>query len=165
VVPAVPPAASTASGSVPADAAGAPSTPPGDGLDRDDLTGWAVLLGQLYARRSGAYATADPTWLSGVYTADSDLLVRDRDQVTALAASGETVVGFTPTARQVTGVSGDDRLVVIDLVDEVPAYRVVPVGEPGGPGREVTGRAPAAVRMTLRHTEQGWRIVDAARRD
>jgi hypothetical protein len=165
VVPAGPPAASVAAGSVPADAAGSPSTSPGDGPDRDDLTGWAVLLGQLYARRSGAYATTDPAWLSGVYTVDSDLLVRDRDQVTALATGGETVVGFTPTVRQVTAVSGDDRSVVVDLVDEVPAYRVVPVGEPGGPGREVTGRVPAAVRMTLRHTGEGWRIVDAARRD
>jgi hypothetical protein len=165
VVPAVPPAASTASGSVPADAAGAPSTPPGDGLDRDDLTGWAVLLGQLYARRSGAYATTDPTWLSGVYTTDSDLLVSDRDQVTGLAANGETVVGFTPTVRQVIAVSGDDRSVVVALVDEVPAHRVVPVGEPGGPGREVTGRAAAEVRMTLRRTGEGWRIVSAARQD
>ena len=165
VIPTVPAPAPAAAGSVAAEVAGPPSTGPGGGPNRKDLTGWAVLLGQLYARRSGAYATTDPAWLSGVYTADSGLLVRDGDQVTALAASGETVVGFTPMVRQVTAVSGDDGSVVVDLVDEVPPYRVVRVGEPGGPGREVTGRAPAAVRMTLRHTEQGWRIVDAARRD
>jgi hypothetical protein len=49
-------------------------------------------------------------------------------------------------------------------VDEVPGYRIVPVGDLVGPAREVAGRGPAEVRMTLRRTEQGWRIADATRR-
>jgi hypothetical protein len=130
----------------------------------EDLTGWAALLGQLYTRRSGAYAATDPAWLSDVYTPDSALLVRDGDQLAALAAAGETVAGFTPTVRRVTSVVEDDGAVVVDLVDEVPAYRVVPVGDAGGPGRDVAERAPAEVRMILRRTEQGWRIADATRR-
>jgi hypothetical protein len=129
-----------------------------------DLVGWAALLDQLYARRSGAYAAADAAQLSDVYSADSELLRRDADQVAALAAAGETVTGFAPAVRQVTAVTGDDRSVVVDLVDEVPGYRVLPAGEPTGPAREVAGRGPADVRMTLRRTEQGWRIIDATRR-
>jgi hypothetical protein len=74
------------------------------------------------------------------------------------------VTGFAPAVRQVTAVTGDDRSVVVDLVDEVPGYRIVPVGVPVGPAREVAGRGPAEVRMTLRRTEQGWRIADATRR-
>ncbi|MDB5733302.1 MAG: Serine/threonine protein kinase, partial [Variovorax sp.] len=125
-----------------------------------DVDGWAALLGQLYARRAGAYVTADPSRLEEVYTPDSDLLGRDRDQITALATAGLTVSDFTPTVRQVTSAAGDGRTVVLDLVDEVPAYRVVPAGG-GAPAGEVAGRGPARVRMTLARTPDGWRIAAA----
>jgi hypothetical protein len=150
----------------PASTVEVPTEPPpaAPELGTGDLEGWAALLGQLYARRSGAYVATDVAQLSAVYSADSDLLRRDADQVMALAAAGETVTGFAPAVRRVTAVAGDGRSVVVDLVDEVPGYRVVPVEEPAGPAREVAGRGPAEVRMTLCRTEQGWRIVDATRR-
>jgi eukaryotic-like serine/threonine-protein kinase len=158
--PAAPPAQPVpASPTEPAPTPAAPGAAPGT----EDLDGWAALLGQLYTRRSGAYATADPGWLSDVYTADSALLARDGAQLQALAVAGESVVGFAPTVRRVTGVSGDGSSVVVDLVDEVPGYRVVAREDPGGPGREVPGRPATAVRMTLSLTGQGWRIVEAAR--
>ncbi|WP_091543603.1 serine/threonine-protein kinase [Modestobacter sp. DSM 44400] len=133
-------------------------------LGTGDLDGWAALLGQLYARRSGAYTAGDAAALSEVYSVDSALLRRDAEQVSALAAAGETVMGFAPAVRQVTAVTGDDRSVVVDLVDEVPGYRLVPARDPGRAAREVAGRGPAEVRMTLHHIDRGWRIVDATRR-
>jgi eukaryotic-like serine/threonine-protein kinase len=174
-----PPALTPAPGAPAADSPAAPSAPPvpapatepaptpiasAAAPGTEDLAGWAALLGQLYSRRSGAYATADPGWLSDVYTADSALLARDSAQLEALGAAGQSVVGFAPTVRRVTDVSGDGSSVVVDLVDEVPGYRVVAREDPGGPGRQVPGRPPTAVRMTLSLTGQGWRIVEAARR-
>lgn len=144
-----------------------PDGPPGGsdaGPAVDDLAGWAALIGQLYTRRSSAYAGTDPARLADVYTADSPLLARDRDQVQALRTAGEEVAGFAPVVRRVTAVSGDLDEVVVDLVDEVPAYRVVPADDAGPGGREVTGRAATEVRMTLRRGADGWRIADASRR-
>jgi hypothetical protein len=118
----------------------------------------------LYAQRASAYATADPSALSAVYTPDSALLGQDAEQVAALAAAGRSVAGFAPTVREVTSVTGDDSQVVLELVDEVPAHRVVSTGPPGRPPvQEVAGRGAAEVRMTLRRTGEGWRIVDALR--
>jgi hypothetical protein len=143
---------------------------PGADPPAGDLAGWAALLGQLYARRAGAYAAVDPAWLSDVYAPGSALLDRDRAQLEMLSAAGRTVAGFAPTVRTVTAVSGDGSSVVVDLVDEVPGYRVLTASADGEEargqhvtGQEVTGRGPAEVRMMLRHTEAGWRIADASR--
>ena len=157
--PPAPPAPAAATPLGPSPALAEPAT--------SDLEGWAALLGQLYARRSGAYAAGDAAALAEVYSPDSAMLRRDAEQVAALAAAGETLTAFAPAVRQVvavTPVPGDAGSVVVDLVDEVPGYRVLPAGEPGGPPRELAGRGPAEVRMTLCRTEQGWRIVDATRR-
>jgi hypothetical protein len=74
------------------------------------------------------------------------------------------VAGFAPAVRRVMSVTGDDGQVVLELLDEVPAHRVVAADAPGGPSvQDVGGRAAAEVRMTLRRTEAGWRIADAVR--
>ena len=140
------------------------SSAPGGRPATDDLEGWAVLLDELYAHRATAFAAADRSALSAVYTADSELLGRDAAQVSALASAGLTVTGFAPDVRQVSSVTGDDGQVVVELVDEVPAYRVVAATAPGGPPvQEVAGRGAAQVRMTLLRTGAGWRIAGAVR--
>ena len=155
--PELPPAASgnPASGDP---ASGAPTA--------DDLDGWAALVRQLYAQRARAYATVDDALLGAVYTPGSPLLQRDGEQLTRLARAGQTVVGFDPRVLRVTAVTvaGDGVLVV--LLDDVPGHRVVATTSPAGSpaaGLEVAGRGPAAVRMTLERTADGWRIADAAR--
>jgi hypothetical protein len=144
----------------------APSSAPPTGREGpalDDPDGWAALVSELYGRRAGAYSTADRSALSAVYATDSPLGARDAEQVAALAAAGRTVAGFAPAVRRVTSVSGDDERVVLELVDEVPAHRVVATATPGAPPvQEVAGRGAAEVRMTLLRTEHGWRIEDAA---
>ena len=135
---------------------------PGGRPVADDLAGWTALVDELYASRASAFAAADRSALEAVYTADSQLLDRDAEQVAALASAGRTVAGFAPDVRRVTSVTGDDGQVVVELVDEVPAYRVVTAGG-GPPVQEVAGRGAAPVRMTLQWTSEGWRIADAAR--
>jgi hypothetical protein len=115
----------------------------------------------LYAQRARAYATADGVLLEAVYTPDSDLLRRDAEQVARLARAGQTVVGFAPSVLRVTAVRVEGDLVLVELVDDVPGHRVV--GSASTAAREVAGRGPAPVRMTLQRTGDSWRIAEAAR--
>jgi hypothetical protein len=129
----------------------------------DDLAGWADVVEALYAQRARAWSAADGALLAAVYASDSTLLQRDSEQLSRLAATGQTVAGFDPTVLQVTSVRADGDRVLVTLVDEVPAHRVVAAGTPGSAGPEVAGRGAAEVAMTLQRTADGWRIAEAAR--
>jgi hypothetical protein len=45
----------------------------------------------------------------------------------------------------------------------VPGHRVVLVGAPAEAGRQVAGRGPVEVVMTLQRIGGSWRIADAAK--
>jgi hypothetical protein len=127
-----------------------------------DDAGWTTLLTDLYARRATAFTTADAQVLSGVYLAGSALLDRDTGQVRALADAGQCLAGFAPEVRRLLSVTRDGiGHVVLQLVDEMPGYRVVPVGALGATGKDVAGRGEASVRIVLEGTAAGWRISDA----
>jgi hypothetical protein len=128
-----------------------------------DPAGWAALVGRLYERRAAAFTAADPAPLEEVYAPGSDLLTRDRAEVAALAGSGQVLAGFRPGVRRVSAVTPQgDGSVMVELVDEVPGYRVSG-GKGAEDGSEVPGRGETAVRMVLTRTAAGWRIADAVR--
>jgi hypothetical protein len=137
--------------------------PPADVPPADDLAGWAAVVEQLYAHRARAFTAADGALLGAVYTPGSSLLQRDAEQVARLAAAGQTVTGFDPTVLRVTSVRADGDRVLVHLVDEVPGHRVVLVGAPAEAGRQVAGRGPVEVVMTLQRIGGSWRIADAAK--
>jgi hypothetical protein len=163
-------------GEVPAGDAPAVSSPggqPGSGdatvpvADRTtvpaDDDGWTAVLAELYTRRAAAFAGADPAPLGSVYLAGSALLDRDAGQLGALKDAGEVLAGFSPQVRRVLSVipDGADRFVV-QLIDELPGYRVVPAGTvPATTGQQLPGRGEAQVRIALQRTPAGWRISDA----
>jgi len=156
-------AAPSAQAERPADATGAERSadPP---TDPADAAGWTDLLTELYDRRAAAFASADSAPLADVYAPGSALLDRDTGQVQQLAAAGQVLAGFVPRLVRVesAGAAGEGR-VVLQLVDELPAYRVVPAsGSPQGSVQEIAGRSAAPVRMVLARTPAGWRISDAA---
>jgi hypothetical protein len=170
-----------------ASASAAPATdeaPPGDGpvdpggplADRStpptDDAGWTALLTELYARRVTAFTTASPEALAGVYVPGSPLLDRDTAAVRALAEAGQTVSGFAPEVRRLLGVETTGDRIVLRLVDDLPAYRVVVGGSTEDPptedrptgtasAQEVAGRGEAEVRIEVQSTAAGWRIIDA----
>jgi hypothetical protein len=126
-----------------------------------DAAGWAVVLGELYQRRAAAFDAGDADALRGVYV-DGELLQRDTAALLSLVEAGQTLEGFAPQVQQVVSagpaVAG---LVELRVVDELPAYRVVPVGQGAAPAEEVAGRGAAEVRLVLTPTGAGWRISDA----
>jgi hypothetical protein len=130
-----------------------------------DDAGWTALLAELYVRRAAAFTTADPAALDGVYLPGSALLDRDTGQLHALAEAGESLAGFTPQVRRLLAVTADgdgDGRFVLHLVDELPAYRVVPEPDGGVSAvRDFPGRGEAEVRIVLQRTPAGWRISDA----
>jgi hypothetical protein len=128
-----------------------------------DDAGWTALLSELYVRRAAAFTTADPAALDGVYLPGSALLDRDTGQLHALAEAGESLAGFTPQVRRLLAVTADgDGRFVLHLVDELPAYRVVPEPDGGASAvRDFPGRGEAEVRIVLQRTPAGWRISDA----
>jgi hypothetical protein len=158
-----------------APAAAAAPAPAGDGAEEpvvppaDRTTvpageaGWTALLTELYARRATAFTTADPEALTGAYLPGSPLLDRDTAAVRTLLEAGRTLTGFSPQVRRLLSVTpaGAGRVVLL-VVDELPGYRVVPVGAPGAaPAQDVAGRGAAEVRIVLEQTTAGWRISDA----
>lgn len=160
---AAPPGAAVPSSVPPSTAPPGPAAPPtGPAADPVDAAGWAALLGRLYDRRALAFTNGDPAPLAGVYAPGSALGDRDRAQVTALADAGRVLTGFAPQVRRVTGVTpqGADS-VAVDLVDDVPGYRVGAADR--ATEEAVAGRGEAAVRMVLTRTPDGWRIADAVR--
>jgi hypothetical protein len=128
-----------------------------------DDAGWTALLTELYARRATAFATADPEALSGVHLPGSTLLDRDTRQVQSLAQAGQVLAGFSPQVLRLVSVTADGPgRAVLQVIDELPDYRVVPAGEPGAASaQEVAGRGEADVRIALEQTAGGWRISDA----
>jgi len=154
------PAPADADATEPAALADQPTAPAG-------AAGWAALLGELYARRSAAFATADPNGLAGVYVAGASLLERDAAQLAAMAAAGQVLQDFTPRVVEVLEVTPlDAARVELLLVDTVPEYRVATPGPAGddtaGAVSVLSARGEARVRMVLQQVDGGWRITDAA---
>ena len=132
-----------------------------------DAAGWAALVGELYTRRSAAFATPDPDELAGVYVAGASLRERDAAQLASMAAAGQVLQDFTPHVVEVLEVTlRDPARVELLLVDTVPEYRVATTGSAGadmdGPATVLPARGEARVRMLLQLTDGGWRIADAA---
>ncbi|MCZ2828387.1 protein kinase [Modestobacter sp. VKM Ac-2986] len=131
-----------------------------------DEDGWAGVVGELYQRRTAAFAAgADPAVLATVHAPGSPLLARDTEQLTALRTAGRVVEGFTPQLREVVSVREESpgRVRVL-LVDALPAYRT---GVPAPGTRElqadadlVPGRGDARVELVLARTPGGWRIAE-----
>jgi hypothetical protein len=128
-----------------------------------DDAGWTALLAELYARRATAFVTADPEALTDVHLPGSTLLDRDTRQVQTLAEAGQVLAGFSPQVLRLVSVSADGPgRVVLQVIDELPDYRVVPAGEPSAASvQEVAGRGAAQARIVLEQTAGGWRISDA----
>ncbi|MCZ2819864.1 serine/threonine-protein kinase [Modestobacter sp. VKM Ac-2977] len=169
----VPAAGRTAASSVPPPAATptAPDDPVGDGeaspADRSATpvgdAEWAAVLADLYGRRSAAFTDADPTVLTEVHATGSASLSRDAEQVQQLVAAGQRLDGFAPRLVRLVEVtaSGRNRFDV-ELVDELPAYRVVRAGGPDAAVvAEIPARGAAPVQMAVERTASGWRIADA----
>ncbi|MCZ2824738.1 MULTISPECIES: serine/threonine-protein kinase [unclassified Modestobacter] len=124
---------------------------------------WAAVLSDLYVRRSTAFVEADPTVLAEVHASGSALLARDTEQVQQLVGAGQRLDGFAPRLVRLVEVTaqGPTR-VEVQLVDALPAYRVVRAGaaEPSVVA-EVPARGEAPVRLVLERAADGWRIADA----
>jgi hypothetical protein len=136
---------------------------PGGAVRPTDEAGWTVLVTELYARRTAAFAGADPAGLARVYRSGSALLERDTAAVQALRDAGQVLVGYTPEIRRLQSVRPvADGQVELVLVDDLPGYRVEPATQPDASvTHEVAGRGEATVRIVLVETPDGWRIADA----
>ncbi|WP_249523510.1 hypothetical protein [Modestobacter marinus] len=124
---------------------------------------WVAVLTDLYHRRTTAFTDADPTALAEVHAPDSASLSRDTDQVAQLVAAGQRLDGFAPRLVRLVEVTaqGPTRFDV-QVVDELPDYRVLRADAPGAPVvAEVPARGEATVQLVLARTASGWRIADA----
>jgi eukaryotic-like serine/threonine-protein kinase len=120
------------------------------------------LVDELYRRRAEAFTSASAEPLSGVYSDGSDRLAADTDFVESLAAAGEVLRGYAPSVVRVAAADVTGDRAVLQVVDRVPAYEVVPSA--GGPAvRSEPGRGEVTVRMVLRRSADGWRIESAQR--
>ena len=142
----------------------APAVPPGQEGSADstavpaDTGAWAVLLGELYARRAAAFTEGRADGLDGVFAPGSALAATDRTRLTQLQAAGEQLQGFAPEVVAVTAATTDDAGVRLELSEQIPAYAVV---AGSGVRTEVPGQPARPVVMTLVSTPQGWRIDTA----
>ncbi|WP_138756675.1 serine/threonine-protein kinase [Modestobacter altitudinis] len=130
-------------------------------LPADDAA-WTAVLTELYARRAAAFTAGDATLLAGVYVPGSALLDRDTTALLALRDQGRALRGFAPQVRRLEEVrAGADDRVELRLVDELPGYRVEPVGVDGPAATDVPARGATEVHLVVRPTDVGWRISEA----
>lgn len=118
---------------------------------------WQSLLQELYDSRAAAFASADPSALSDVYTSDSPQLATDRSTIEVMAGQQQRLDGFAPTVSFVEVVSAEADRVRLRVVDSFAAFSVVA-------GSAVTpdpGRGSHPVSVLMVRTPGGWRIHTA----
>ena len=123
-----------------------------------DAGAWALLVGELYARRAAAFTEGRPADLDGVFAPSSALTATDRVRLTELQAAGQQLQGFAPQVVAVVSADTDDAGIRLELSERIPAYTVVAAT---GERTELPGQPVRPVVMTLLRTPQGWRIDTA----
>jgi hypothetical protein len=125
---------------------------------------WPAVLSTLDRARLAAVTGRDIDKLGEVYAKDSPLAARDVDLIRELGRRRLTVRGqlatlmmtSAPTSAAVASATTD---VVIVSAFELPASYTI-VDEHGRTFRAVAGGRAHRVLVRLRHTAEGWRIVD-----
>ncbi|WP_394159600.1 serine/threonine protein kinase [Galactobacter valiniphilus] len=124
----------------------------------------AAAVGALPAldrARTAALRDRDETALAAVYAPQSPALSADRATIAALLEAGQRFEGMGSRLEAVQAVGADNGGdVVVRAVAVQASYRVT------GPGNAPSTLVPASstpLRWTLRHGEEGWRILSVHR--
>ncbi len=122
--------------------------------------GWAAVLRGLDARRSTAFARADPDVLDEVYAAGSPALRRDRDQLATLVARGLRAekVRLRTISVAVRRREGDGVVLRVGDVLEPFGLRSVDSGRV----TRSPGRGARTWQVTLRHEGARWEVYDVS---
>ncbi len=124
----------------------------------------AAAVGALPAldrARTAALRERNEAGLEAVYTAESPALAADRSTVRALLEAGQRFEGMGSRLEAVQVLGAEDGGdVVVRGVAVQASYRVV--DQDGGPSTLVPSSS-TALRWTLRHGEEGWRILSVER--
>ncbi|MFL6136186.1 MAG: hypothetical protein ACJ74O_00085, partial [Frankiaceae bacterium] len=116
-----------------------------------------TVLRRLDAARDAAFAAGVPSSLADVYVRGSPPLRLDEGRLRGLARAGRRTVGLALRVTSAVVVYRSPAVTTLDVVDALPPYRVV--DRAGTVVARSPGRGPAAWRIVLRRTGQGWRIA------
>jgi hypothetical protein len=122
---------------------------------------WSRVLRRLDARRSHAFAQADPGPLHKVYLPGSGLWSRDAQVIATFAHRGLRIVGLRMT---ILALRVDDRTgptAVLSVVDRISRARAV---NSAGRSRQLPRDRATAHRLMLRRVPTGWRIAAISNR-
>jgi hypothetical protein len=140
----------------------APSAPAARGASGAPSTvstlAWATVLQRLDARRSAAFARADPAALEAVYARAAPALRRDRDRLAALVTRGQRAEGLRLRATEVSQQDRHADRVVLRVVDVLAPYTVRSLDS--GRATPQPGRGARAWRVTLVRDRGRWRFYD-----
>ena len=132
----------------------------GPARERATRVDWSAVLAGLDQTRSAAFAAADADGLAGVYAAGSPALVRDKQLLDQLRASGHTARGVRLLPTSIHVVESTDHRVVLRVVDVMPPYELV--AAKGGVSSR-PGRAAARWTVTLMREGPAWQVYDVGR--
>lgn len=131
------------------------STPAAAGPGR-----WAGVLARLDARRSVAFARADPAVLEAVYATAAPALRRDRDRLAALVTQGLRAEGLRLRVTDVAAQVRRRHRVVLRVVDVLAPYALRSLDS--GAVTHRPGRGARAWRVTMVRDRAEWRVYDVA---
>jgi len=117
---------------------------------------WAEVLAALDRARFGAISDRDASGLTAVYAPGSSQLARDTELIRRLSRGGLRLRGRLAELTDPTAI-GPATLAAV----ERPAGYVV-VDRRGHVVLRVDGARPRRVVVRLRHTKDGWRVVDVS---
>jgi hypothetical protein len=143
--------------------AAAPTAPATEAGPAEPVTAeeWSAVVTGLYGTRAEAFATASAELLDGVWAVGSPQRAADEAHARSLAAAGERLRGFAPTAADVAVVSRMTDRVELRLSDGWAAYEVVRAD--GAPVRTGPARPVTPLRAGLVRAPAGWRLESAER--
>lgn len=124
------------------------------------LGSWAELLDGLDERRSAAFAEVDPALLTEVYAPGSAPLAEEQERLAVLARAGVRADGLRLVVDAVVGAEVTGTTARLEVVDHMPAYRLVDTV--GATLEERAERTSRRWSVTLVHGPDGWRIAATA---
>ncbi len=117
---------------------------------------WAPVVAALDRRRDAGFASLDETALRAVYLPGSPPLRSELAALRRLRSMGVHAEGLDLRVERVVPVSVAARLVVLEVLDRLPAYDLV--GADGRRRAHREARAEQRWRLRLVRTGVGWRI-------
>lgn len=121
---------------------------------------WLGTLAELDARRSAAFAAADPSVLGQVYVAGSPALDADADRIGELRATGVVARGFRLTVTSVVVYETGPGRVVLRVTDWLGPYELVDISGAVVAHREGRGERSWLLTLVPAGPPSGeWRIA------